>query len=204
MEVKKFLEELRTNYLSTELPHALEKSGWEELNEVLTREEHRQFPHIAILFRPTVTFALGIAVVSSLLLFSIPAIEGALPGEPVYPIKRFSENLIVMVSGNKHIKVHNRFEEIVSLTKQEKDFELLEQTVQEYKQTIVDTKKELRGREERGNRGGIELVRERLKEELERQVQVFTEVIESSPSSNVREELQEAIEAAKGEGEEGD
>ncbi len=176
MKSLKYLEVLRQKYEEVEPPIRMKLYGW---NEVVAKLEERQRP----LFRPRLRFAFLATLVlvlglTSLGLFKIA--QASMPGNPLYPVKRFTETVINKANGNNQVSIDNRAQEIVTLAKQkQRGKQELEGVVIEYKKAVGETKKRSREFEKR----------------LEKHHSEFKKVVQETPETE--HEIKDAIEASE-------
>ncbi len=177
MKIEKLLQFEKNKYLMNNPSEDFMQNGWKQVREKLPeikKEIHFFDKNLARLF------AVLILLVTSLFGL-IQVAQGALPGEPLYAVKRFSENIASVVS-KPQVKAENRAKEIVDLANKKRDSEI-KKTVEEYRENIRSEKENLKSDNERKD----------LRERLEKQEEEFKKAIEQNSSS--REEINKAIEA---------
>lgn len=192
MTVEEKIKILKKDYILIRPREGFLAHSWFDLKEVLDAKPKVTFGFMAILAR---SFALTLFVVFILggsFLGLAQATHNVLPGEPLYSFKRFSEDVIVTISGAKIGKVGRRADEVVRLVEREKDSNLLEKAIRDYEKAVLEAQEEV---EKKGERQGFRQI-------LEKQEAKFKETIEKNPSSEGV--LETAIEASKkGRGENG-
>ncbi|MBI2268356.1 MAG: hypothetical protein HYU80_02795 [Candidatus Blackburnbacteria bacterium] len=186
METNKYIEKLKKEYLKLSPPKTLVEQGWTELEKSLAPQE--KFLSLFV-FRRGVLFAVIVLFLSFGILFGslVQAAQGAFPGEPLYPIKRLSEEVIFLTPDKE--KVERRADEIIELTKKGGNKDILGKSIRGYKKTILETKKEILN----SGKGKKE-----LDESLNLQEKRFREVIKQQSSEEVREAIEIAREGRNG------
>src|SRR3989344_3383392 len=179
MEIEKYLEKIKREYLKTKPSEGFEKGAWQKLAEELPEQE-RKMP-ISFIVRRTVLFAVILIAFIAFGMFTLMEIaQASLPGEPLYPVKRFYEN-IAFTKPSKKIKVERRGQEIIDVVKKKKEKRVLEDSLKDYKKSIEEAWKKTSEKEE-----------EELREVLEDHEKRFREIIEENSGSKF--EIEEAIE----------
>lgn len=188
MSDNKLLAQLKQTYLKTEPSKRLAKFGWVNLKILLSDKEQE-----SILFnsfsRQNFARFMALSITALVVVFGgfftlIQAAQAALPGEPLYPVKRFSETIVSTVSPASYIRLEHRAREIIDISKKQKQSEFLEKTVEEYQKAVLETKQEIPSSSKHG---------EQFRQKLETQEEQFREAQKSGSS----QELEKAIEAAK-------
>lgn len=179
-DIEQKLNNLKADYQATKLPRDLEEKG---LWEVLGKLEERK---VRFSRRP---FWFASATLLMIIVFGLLAgwkkVEAALPGDSLYPVKRFSEEIVSKVSKDSQIKVENRAKEVVDLVeKGEENEKALKETAKEYEEEIKSAKEKLKSEK-----------RQEFNKKLERHQEEFKKVIKKSSSSN--KQVEEIIEANK-------
>lgn len=189
MEIEKDFARLRKRYMSYGPSERFWDRGWFELQGKLEGRSER--PVFMSLFARGLVFAGFVLIVLGGAFFGLTkAAQASHPGDLLYPVKRFSENITVAVSRNRDIKVENRAQEIIDLANEEKNPDLLKKATEEYKKTVDETKKNV---EQSGDR-------EKLRRQLQIEEQHFEDVIKQNPS--IGEDLNEALKVSR-EGQDG-
>lgn len=188
MTTDKDLDKLKKTYLATEPSHRLVKFGWANLEALL---EKRKTPEPALFawqaFPRFLIFAAVVLLVAAGAFLGLAKVaQAALPGEPLYPVKRWSENIISVVSPRSYVKVENRAREILDISKGQKESKFLDKTVEEYQKAVQETRKEISPSSRRGRE---------FRQKLGEQEEQFREMQKSGSGSGTA--LEEAVEAAR-------
>lgn len=86
--------------------------------------------------------ALAFALLLFILITEVVNAQKSLPGQPLYPIKRLSENIVKAVNpGFRDEILRRRSEEVKSLTEQKKDSGLLKKTINQYSDELKGKEK---------------------------------------------------------------
>lgn len=186
MRLETKLEKLRKDYISIHPRDEFVKHGWWDIRERIEVKPKPIFIFPPALARSLVFAALLLFILTGGSITLVQAAQGSLPGEPLYPVKRLSENVTLLVSKDTKSKVKNRGQEIIGLSEKNEDSDRLEKVVQEYKNTVLETKQET----EKSGKNEEEF--EKILKEQEKQ---FEEAIKKGSSS--RDQLEEAIDAAR-------
>lgn len=192
MTVEEKIKILKKDYILIKPREGFLTHSWFDLKEALDAKPKITFSVILFLGRGFALTLLLVFALGGTFLGLAQATHNVLPGEPLYSFKRFSEDVIVAISGAKIDKVGRRADEVVGLVEREKDSNLLEKAIRDYEKAVLEAQEEV---EEKGERQGFRQI-------LEKQEAKFKETIEKNPSSEV--DLEKAIEASKkGRGENG-
>lgn len=119
--------------LNIERSYAHKMSFLENLRKSL--KEEKKF------FLPFRILAPALALVLLLFIFIAGVVNAqkSLPGQPLYPVKRLSENIVKAVNPSfKDEIIKRRSEEIKELTNQKKDSDLLKKTINDYKDELKE------------------------------------------------------------------
>lgn len=169
---EEYLKELKTKYQNIETPLHLRESGWEELSGKLEPAPlvNRR------LWVMRFAFISGIILVISGAFFGFYQVAAAsLPGDLLYPVKKFSENIVQRATGDNQIVIDHRAEEIVNLAREkEVKTQELQQAVQEYKEVVTEARQEIRVK-------GQEDIQ--FEKRLEEQHREFDRVAKEAPTS---------------------
>lgn len=185
MNIEQELKNIQKVYLKTEPSKKFIEQGWQDLQGKIEHMGKIKYRSAFSYLRPVAFAVLAIFILAGSFTGLTQASQKALPGEPLYPIKRLSENLISAASGNNLAKVDNRAQEIVDLTKKGKEGqEQLKQTVEEYKEEVSEAGKSGKNVED-------------FEEQLEEHERKFEEIREDRSGSNSGKEIDEAIEISK-------
>src|SRR3989344_5774254 len=112
MEIEKYLEKIKREYLKTKPSEGFEKGAWQKLAKELPEQE-RKMP-ISFIVRRTVLFAVILIAFIAFGMFTLMEIaQASLPGEPLYPVKRLYENIAFTKPSTKKIKVERRGQESI-------------------------------------------------------------------------------------------
>ncbi|KKS69654.1 hypothetical protein A3E45_00785 [Candidatus Daviesbacteria bacterium RIFCSPHIGHO2_12_FULL_43_11] len=185
MNIEQHLKILKEDYQKTEPSEKFLSQGWQDLEDKINRLEHRHPNPIYRYIRPLAFAVLLIFVFAGSFTGLAQASQRSLPGEPLYPIKKLSENIISTATGNNLVKVNNRAKEIVDLTKKGNRNEgNLGRAVEEYREEVEKVSKSGKNTKE-------------LEDVLESHKREFQEVKEDKSGSNSGTEIDEAIEISK-------
>lgn len=183
MKIEQILRSLKKDYLKIEPPKDLVEYGWWALKKEIETERPK-FAFIPVFARSITFAAIILAVLIGASFTLVYASQNALPGDTLYPIKRFSEDVTSVISGNIQKKVEKRAEDVVGAVKKKEDEEVLKEAVKEYEKAISDTKRMVKSEE-----------REDFKEKLRKQEELFEETVKESPV--LKDELKEAIDVSR-------
>lgn len=181
MTIEKELYKLKNYYQMIQAPPKLEKNGWKMLEKQLVKQSSNKF-HFGL--KPLFVGLTALLFFVTTSLFVAQQAQGALPGEPLYPVKRLSENIIQTVTNDPQVSVDNRAREIVDLSKKQKD-KHLKNTMEEYKKAVEQAKQKAEKSEKE---------KESLRKKLEKQEKEFQKAHKDSLQ---KETIDEAIKAAK-------
>lgn len=172
MNTEEYINNLKVKYQKLEAPMHLRESGWEELSKRL-----EPAPFVARRFWVMrFAFIAGILLLISGGFFGFYKIASAsLPGDLLYPVKRFSEKVSEKTTGNNQAAIDNRAQEIVTLA-QRKDVKTkeLKKTVQEYTQNVNQRQTEIR----QSGQPNPE-----FQQKLDEQHKEFDQIVQQSPST---------------------
>lgn len=185
MKIKNQLKQIRKSYLAIEPPADFKKYGWLALRKEIEAHERRKVIFLPIFARQMVFATITLILLGGGFVGLVKASQSSLPGDRLYPLKRFSETVIIAVSGDKQVRVEKRAEEIVGVAEQKNDQTILKKSVEEYQEAVSETKQEAK------KSGKIEEFQAKLKKQEEK----FQAVSEQVPASE--ETLKKAIEATK-------
>ena len=137
-EARELMEALNkiSKLSKTERSYAFKRSFLDSLSEK-EKTDRKTF-----LFLPRV-YVTALAFVLLLFIFiaGIVNAQKSLPGQPLYPIKVLSENIVKAVNPSfKDEIIKRRSEEIKNLTEQKKDSDLLKKTINDYNDELKDTR----------------------------------------------------------------
>ncbi|MBI2338448.1 hypothetical protein HYU95_04675 [Candidatus Daviesbacteria bacterium] len=180
MDIEKKLKEFKKYYEKVEPSRNFMEQGSKNLQDRILQLEKSKTERRFYYLRP---FALAVFTFFVLIVISgglVQASQKALPGEPLYPVKRLSEDVTARISGNQVNRVENRAGEIVELSKKGKSSKQVQKAVEEYKEAVDQAKR---------SRKNTDDIEKRL-EEHERE---FEQIKKGSSG----EEIDEAIEISK-------
>lgn len=187
MKIEQILRSLKKDYLKIEPPKELVEYGWWALSKEIDEQASplpSKFTFAPIFARSIVFAAIALIVLVGASFTLVYASQKALPRDTLYPIKRFSEDVISAISGNIQVKIEKRAEEVVGAVNKKKDEEVIKEAIKEYKKAVSDTKKVV-----------AEEDKESFKEKLKKQEELFEETAKESPV--LKDELEEAIDASR-------
>ena len=179
-DIERNLNKLKADYQATKLPRDLEEKGlWEVLGKLEARK-------VRFSGRP---FWFATATLIAVIILGLTAgwkkVEAALPGDSLYPVKRFSEEIVSKVSKDSSMKMENRAKEVVDLVeKREEDEKALEETAKEYREEIKSVTQKIKSEK-----------RQEFNKKLERHQEEFKKIIKKSPSS--KRKVEEIIEVTR-------
>jgi hypothetical protein len=187
MKLQEFLKTGREDYLSVKTPERVSLYGWLELRARLDKRFRLRDVFVWFALRP----AASVVLASIFLLTTTGAIfagsKASAPGETLYPVKRFYENIASSVVGNDELKVEGRAQDIIILSQKEKeDSEKLKEAVIEYGVTVARVENETTG-----------VQRDELRQRLGRHEEEFRRIYEEDKN----QEMKSAIEATRINGE---
>lgn len=185
MKISSQLKQIRQDYLKIEPSPDLVENGWLALRKKIEAHERRRSVFLPIFARNIVFATITLILLSGGFIGLVKAAQSSLPGDTLYPVKRFSENFTTAILGDQQVKVEKRAEEVIGVAKQKNGPALLEQTVKEYEEAVSKTKQEV---EKSGKK-------DEFQKKLRRQEQQFKDVSEQIPYA--KDVLEEAIEASK-------
>ena len=172
--IEDHLEKFRKEYLKIGPSVHLEHHGWQDLYAKL---ERRQDLGLNLLFGRGLAFA----SITLLLFASVVGVaQAAKPGDVLYPVKLFSDQIVAQVSGKPEIKVERRGQEVIDLSNHSQ--EQLDEAAHQYQKSLNEAKNEA---EKSGKK-------EEFNKALETQEQKFKNALENNPRS--ANGLQRAIE----------
>lgn len=186
MKIEDRLEKLRKDYVSIHPKHEFSQSGWQDLYARLDTKPKLVFFFMPSFARGVVFAALFILILTASTVGLVQASRQSLPGEPLYPVKRISENVSLLIYKDPKSRVENRAQEIINLAQEEKDGNRLQKITQEYKKTVLETKEEIQ-------KSGKS--KEEFEKILEKQEKQFEEAIKNG--SSYQNQLEEAIETSR-------
>lgn len=129
--IEKNLEELKKVYQETKMPDYLIYNGWADLKFKLPNQQNN-------FFRNLVTK--GLVFASICLLVSaglIKSAQAAKPGDLLFPIKDFTQNVKAKITGNYQEIIQDRAQDVIDLSSKSQD--KLNEAIRVYKQTVKDS-----------------------------------------------------------------
>ena len=184
-----YLNKLKESYLKVDPPFRLKTNGWES---VLLRIDENG-PLRPFWFK-SFAFALASILVFAGGLFGLYTVaKASIPGEALYPVKRFAEGFLVKATGKKEIVTQNRAQEIVDLAKKkETDTQKLNETVTEYVKAVSEVKKIFP--ESENKQRDLQKIGD-FERKLEEQHRQFDELSRDRPE--IKSDIREAIRASE-------
>lgn len=179
MDIEKKLIKFKKNYQDTNPSEKFLKDGWQDLQGKIMDLEKAQIRRGFFYFRPFAFLVLTIFFLTAVSAGIIQASQKSLPGQPLYPIKRTSEDILSAVSGGNVVKVENRAKEVVELNKKNEP-EQVSKAVEEYKKAVDEAVSSGKNTEE-------------IKKKLQEQETEFEQIKQGTSEK----EINEAIEISK-------
>lgn len=186
MDIENQLRSLKKVYQETEPSRKFLESGWQDLQDKISHLEKSKTQRNFYL-RPfafaTLMFFIIIVISGGL----VQASQKALPGEPLYTVKRFSEDVTERISDNQVNRIENRANEIVELSRKGRSSKDIQKAVEEYKEIV-----------NKANRSG------RNRSDIEQKLKEHEKEFEQIKQGRSEKEIDEAIEisrSGRGEGE---
>lgn len=179
MNIEKDLRKFKKVYLETEPSQEFLEEGWQDLQGKIAHTEQTRRRFYAFYSRPVVFATMLIFILGSFVGL-VGASANSLPGEPLYSLKRLSEDAVSLATGNNLVKVDNRAKEIIKLSEDKKGSSKLQKVVEEYKTAVFEATRSGRNKQE-------------VEEELEQNETEFRQ--RQGTSSD--EYLQKAIETSR-------
>lgn len=179
MNIEKNLRKFKKVYLETEPSQEFLEEGWQDLQGKIDHTEQTRRRFYAFYSRPVVFATMLIFILGSFVGL-VGASGNSLPGEPLYPLKRLSEDTISLTTGNNLVKVDNRAKEIIKLSEDKKGSSKLQKAVEDYKTAVFEATRSGRNKQE-------------VEEELEQNEADFHQ----SQGTSSNEYIQEAIETSR-------
>lgn len=169
------LEKLKKEYLATEVPSYLATGGWTDLYQKLGVQKTSAWHLI---------FVRGLVFASLVLLLSggiIGVSQAAKPGDFLFPLKSFSDNVIAKVTNNPTYALKNRAKDVIN---QSGTGTNVGPAVTEYQKILQETKDDA---QKTGQT-------QEFKKTLEEQTQQFRD---AQKSDGDKQQLQKAIDEAQ-------
>ena len=179
MDIEQKLKKFQKAYLETEPSKKFLESGLQDLQEKINHLEQKRL-QLRFLYTRPVAFAAILIFILASSIGLVSASTSSLPGEPLYPLKRLSEDTIILTTGNNLVKVDNRAREIIKLNEEKKDNSKLQRAVEDYKAAVNQATSAGRNKEE-------------LEEALEQNEAEFHQ----SQGTSSNEYIKEAIETSR-------
>lgn len=137
MKTKLHLYKLKKIYFSSEPSEATVNKSWKKLEARLGVQDEvvRSAP-----FYRSRLFA--VAALCLVLLFGVVGLsQKAVPGDVLYPVKRFSEEVALKIYPNQEIVTERRADEVIELIQKQENTQTIKKAAEEYEKS-VDTEKE--------------------------------------------------------------
>lgn len=187
MKLQEFLKQGKEDYLSVKTPERVSLYGWLELRDRLDKKFRLRDIFVWFALRPAVSGVLAAVFLIATTGALFASARASAPGETLYPVKRFYENLASSVVGNDELKVEGRAQDIIILSQKEKeDSEKLKEAVIEYEVTVARVENETTGTQ-----------RDELRQRLDRHEEEFRRIYDEEKN----EDIKPAIEATQINGE---
>lgn len=181
MKLQEFLKTGKEDYLSLKTPERVSLYGWLELRDRLDKKFRLRDIFVWLALRPATSFALASVFLLATTTAIFAGARASAPGETLYPVKRFYENIASSVVGNDELKIEGRAQDIIILSQKEKEnSEKLKEAVIEYGVTVARVENETTGNQ-----------RDELRQRLDRHGQEFRRIYEEEKN----EDIKPAIEA---------
>lgn len=135
MDIEKILIKFKKNYRGINPSENFLEGGWQDLQGKIMDLEKAQIKRSFFYFRPFAFLVLIIFFLTAVSAGIVRASQKSLPGQPLYPVKRASEDILSAVSGSNIIKVENRAREVVELNNKSESKEI-QKAVDEYKKAV--------------------------------------------------------------------
>ncbi len=174
------LENLRKDYLNTDIPQYLKLHGWDDLSQKLFDQEEKKlftFPVISIGFA-----VIALMVFSSTIVF---ASQPSKPGDNLYQVKLLSDKIYTQITGDYESTIDKRAEEVIKLKDESGD--KFDEATKEYKKTL-DAAKE-------NSINSQENEKEQLRQKLKEQEKRFQEI--SNEGSKNLQQLQNVLDQTR-------
>ncbi|GEM_PF-6480155 len=177
MDIEQKLKKFQKAYLETEPSGKFLENGWQDLQVKMAHSEQTR-PRLYTFYSRPVVFAVMLIFLLGSFAGLVGASGNSLPGEPLYPLKRLSEEVVTVTTGSSLVKVDNRAREIIKLSEEDRD--KLQKAVEEYRKAVTAATSSGRNKEE-------------LEKELEQNEAEFHQ----SQGKSSNEYIQEAIETSR-------
>lgn len=170
-EIEKILIEFRKNYQETN-SEFLDEFGWDELRKRIGGEKSR----IPLGYYGRFLTLSGIIIFVIIFSGFIKAAWASFPGQPLYPVKRLGEQIVMTVTNKKDIQIEERADEIIDISKQSRENEKqMDQAIKEYQESVAKVKKEAEKSEDR---------KDAIIKKIEEQEEKVKEIIEENENRN--------------------
>jgi len=181
MKIEELLKKAKIDYEAIKPRGEFIEGSWFLLKEKLDKKEKISFSRI-FYFHSRFAFA-ALILLFFISFFGITAFaQNSLPDEPLYPLKRVTEDMVVKALKNDDIKIENRAKELVELNKQKKSEESIRKAVIEYKEEVLEKKEVLKkeGKNDSKFREKLKMHGEKFKEEIkdEKSKKIINEALE--------------------------
>ncbi len=125
------LEKIKDEYQNTKLPQYLIYNGWADLKFKLPEKQNHFWK---------INIGRGIIFASTCILittFLLAGAQASKPGDALFPVKIFSEDIRATITGNYQQKIENRAQDILDLSTKSQD--KLDQAIEKYQQTVKES-----------------------------------------------------------------
>lgn len=181
MKLQEFIKQGKDDYLSVKTPERISLYGWLELRDRLDKKFRLRDIFVWFGLRPAASVLLATIFLLATTTAIFAGARASAPGETLYPVKRFYENIASSLVGNDELKVEGRARDIIILSQKEKEnSEKLKEAVIEYGVTVARVENETQGTQ-----------REELRQRLDRHGEEFRRIYEEDKN----EDIKPAIEA---------
>lgn len=181
MKLQEFIKQGKDDYLSVKTPERISLYGWLELRDRLDKKFRLRDIFVWFGLRPAASVLLATIFLLTTTTAIFAGARTSAPGETLYPVKRFYENIASSLVGNDELKVEGRARDIIILSQRQKEnSEKLKEAVIEYGVTVARVENETQGTQ-----------REELRQRLDRHGEEFRRIYEEDKN----EDIKPAIEA---------
>jgi len=183
--IEEQLNNLKKEYLKTEMPHYLQNYGWQNLESRLAEVKSPQFS-----FFPKRAFAFAVLSVIILLISTLAISQKSKPGQTLYPVKVLSDQVYSQVTGNYEATIEKRAQEVIDTSGNGESFE---EASKEYQKTLDEAKEKAKDENEEK--------KEELRKKLEQQEKRFenAQKEENQKSKNRLNDILERTRRTRGE-----
>lgn len=180
MKLEEFIKQGRQDYLSVKTPERVSLYGWLEVRDRLDKKFGLRDIFVWFALRPAVSGALAAVFLIATTGAIFASARASAPGETLYPVKRFYENVASSALGNDEFKVEGRAQDIIILSQKEREnSDRLKEAVIEYEVTVAHVENETEGSK-----------REELKLRLDRHEEEFKRIYEEGRNEDIRQAIE--------------